>query len=158
MGGACGCRISHRCAGDLQGNQLFIDHWEGWLLSALYYNEQSCGSCDLKLVLDQNHPYHRYFVDELDKVADGLEEFKKNGVVVFVNLFAETTGGWFWWAPKHRKILSICIRGLTSTLCRIGRWTTFFLWTKQSLHNCPWLLRGTWIRWHDWFLPVCGFW
>ena len=54
-------------------------------------------------MLDQNHPYHRYFLDELNKVADGLEELKKNGVVVFVNLFAEATGDWFWWGGKDPK-------------------------------------------------------
>jgi mannan endo-1,4-beta-mannosidase len=55
------------------------------------------GKCDIKSVLNPNHPFHKYFYEELDKVTTGLQELKKNGVVVFLNPFAEANASWFWW-------------------------------------------------------------
>jgi mannan endo-1,4-beta-mannosidase len=90
-------------------NQLCIDYWEKGGFCQLYLimsnpadpgSNNGGGLCDLKLVLQDQHPYNKYFINELDKVADGLEELKTNGVIVFVNMFAEATGKWFWWGAK----------------------------------------------------------
>ena len=90
-------------------NQLCIDYWKKGGFCQLYLimsnpadtgSNNGGGTCEIKLVLDPNHPFHQYFLKELGKVADGLEELKDNGVVVFVNMFAEATGKWFWWGAK----------------------------------------------------------
>ncbi len=90
-------------------NQLCIDYWEKGGLCQLYLimsnpadpdAVNAGGTCDLKSILDSNHPYNKYFFNELDKVAEGLEELKNNGVVVFMNMYAEATGSWFWWGAK----------------------------------------------------------
>ncbi len=99
-----GTRINYK-----KPNQLCIDYWKKGGFCQLYLimsNPADTGSnngggiCNIKLVLDPTHPYHKYFFNELRKVADGLEELKDNGVVVFVNMFAEATGKWFWWGGK----------------------------------------------------------
>ena len=93
-------------------NQLCIDYWKKGGLSQLYFimtnpadpnSNNGGGKCDLKLVLNPDHPYHKHFFNELSQVADGLEELKENGVVLFVNMFAEVTGSWFWWGGKDPK-------------------------------------------------------
>ena len=55
----------------------------------------------MKSVLNPNHSYNRYFYNELDKVATGLKELQKKGVVVFLNMFAEATADWFWWGGNN---------------------------------------------------------
>lgn len=91
-------------------NQLCIDYWKKGGFCQLYLimsNPANPGSingggkCDIKLIFDKDHPYHKSFFEELEKVADGLEELKQNGVVIFVNMFAEATGQWFWWGGKE---------------------------------------------------------
>ncbi len=58
------------------------------------------GHCDIDPVLDPAHPYHKFFFDEMDQIASGLGELQKNGVVVFLNPFAEASGDWFWWGNQ----------------------------------------------------------
>lgn len=87
-------------------NQLFEEYWRQGGFCQLYLimtNPANPGSfngggkCDINLVLDPYHPYHTHFYRELDKVAAGLAELQKKGVVVFLNPFAEATADWFWW-------------------------------------------------------------
>jgi mannan endo-1,4-beta-mannosidase len=58
------------------------------------------GHCNIDQVLDPTHPYHKFFFDEMDQIVAGLEELQKNGVVVFLNPFAEASGDWFWWGGQ----------------------------------------------------------
>ena len=92
-----------------KANQICIDYWNKGGFCQLYLimsnpanpnSNNGGGTCDLKLVLSPDHPYHQHFFNELGKVADGLEELKKSGVVIFVNMFAEATANWFWWGGK----------------------------------------------------------
>jgi mannan endo-1,4-beta-mannosidase len=59
------------------------------------------GKCDIYSVLDPNDEHHRFFFHELDEVATALEELQKQGVVVFLNPFAEASGDWFWWGGQN---------------------------------------------------------
>ena len=93
-----------------QPNQLCIEYWKNGGFSQLYLIMSNPaqpdainggGRCDVGSILDKNHPYNKYYFGELEKVADGLEILKKNGVVIFVNMFAEATGSWFWWGGNE---------------------------------------------------------
>jgi mannan endo-1,4-beta-mannosidase len=97
-------------------NRLFEDYWRHGGLCQLYLimtnpaqpnSFNGGGKCDIKLVLNPNHPYHAYFYRELDKVAAGLLELKKQGVVVFLNPFAEATGDWFWWGGQPTDFIAL---------------------------------------------------
>lgn len=91
-------------------NQLCIEYWKRGGFCQLYLimsnpadtdAPNGGGTCDVKSVLNPDHSYHTHFFNELDQVADGLEELKNNGVVIFINMFAEATGSWFWWGGKE---------------------------------------------------------
>ncbi len=90
-------------------NQLFEEYWKQGGFCQLYLimtnpanpTSSNGGSvCDIKLVLNPGHSYNKYFYNELDKVATGLQELQKKGVVVFLNPFAEATANWFWWGGR----------------------------------------------------------
>ena len=70
------------------------------------------GRCDADLVLNPNHEYHRFFFHELDEVAAGLEELQKQGVVVFLNPFAEANADWFWWGGQSPEKFKALYRNL----------------------------------------------
>lgn len=97
-------------------NRLFEEYWRQGGFCQLYLimtnpaqpnSFNGGGKCDIKLVLDPNHPYHSYFYKELDKVAAGLQELQKNGVVVFLNPFAEATANWFWWGGNPTDFIAL---------------------------------------------------
>ena len=87
-------------------NHLFEEYWSQGGFCQLYLimtnpseptSSNGGGKCDIKSVLNPGHSYNKYFYNELDKVATGLQELQKKGVVVFLNPFAEATANWFWW-------------------------------------------------------------
>lgn len=87
-------------------NQLFETYWNQGGFCQLYLimtnpsqptSFNGGGKCDIKSVLNPNHVNNKYFFNELDKVATGLQELQKKGVVVFLNPFAEANADWFWW-------------------------------------------------------------
>jgi mannan endo-1,4-beta-mannosidase len=87
-------------------NQLFEEYWRQGGFCQLYLimtnpadpgSFNGGGKCDIKSVLNPSDSYNKYFYTELDKVAAGLQELQKKGVVVFLNPFAEATASWFWW-------------------------------------------------------------
>lgn len=65
------------------------------------------GKCDIDSVLDPNHEYHRFYFHELDEVAAGLHELQKQGVIVFLNPFAEASADWFWWGGNPEKFKAL---------------------------------------------------
>lgn len=90
-------------------NEVAIDFWKKGGLVQLYLimsnpampkAHNGGGKCDIDLVLQKDHPYHKHFFAELDKIAAGLEVLQKQHVVVFVNMFAEMTADWFWWGGQ----------------------------------------------------------
>ena len=90
-------------------NQLCIEYWKRGGLIQIYLimrnpaspeASNGGGKCDIDQVLDPTHPHHRYFFQELDEIAAALAVLQKNGVVVFLNPFAEETGDWFWWGGQ----------------------------------------------------------
>jgi len=90
-------------------NSMSLDHWNNGGLIQLYLImtnpanpsvSNGGGQCDIKLVLQQGHPYNRHFFNELDEIAEGLMQLKEKKVVVFLNMFAEMTGNWFWWGNQ----------------------------------------------------------
>jgi len=52
---------------------------------------------DLRRLIDPETPEGAEWKRELGRVADGLEELKKAGVVVLWRPFHEMNGRWFWW-------------------------------------------------------------
>ena len=91
-------------------NQLFEEYWKQGGFCQLYLimtnpaeptSNNGGGKCDINLVLNPTNTYNKYFYNELDKVADGLTELQKKGVVVFLNPFAEATANWFWWGGTN---------------------------------------------------------
>lgn len=97
-------------------NQLFEEFWRQGGFCQLYLimtnpadpgSFNGGGKCAIKSVLDPRHPYHNHFFTELDKVAAGLEELRKKGVVIFLNPFAEATADWFWWGGNPTDYISL---------------------------------------------------
>lgn len=97
-------------------NRLFEAYWRQGGLCQLYLimtnpaqpnSFNGGGKCDIKLVLDPTHPYHRHFFEELDEVAAGLQELQRRGVVVFLNPFAEATADWFWWGGNSADFIAL---------------------------------------------------
>ena len=90
-------------------NKLFEDYWNEGGFCQLYLimtnptgpTLNGGGQCDIKTVLDTNHINHTHFYNELDKVATGLQELQKKGVVIFFNPFAEANANWFWWGGSN---------------------------------------------------------
>lgn len=98
-------------------NKLCIEYWKKGGLIQIYLimrnpaspdSNNGGGKCDISLVLDPKHEYHRFFFNELDEVAAALTVLQDNGVVVFLNPFAEVSADWFWWGgpdPEKCKAL-----------------------------------------------------
>jgi mannan endo-1,4-beta-mannosidase len=114
-------------------NQLCIEYWKKGGLCQMYLIMSNPadpkainagGTCDLKTIMDPDHPHNKYFFDELDIVAEGLEELKEHGVVLFMNMYAEATGSWFWWGGKE-----------PSDFIRLYRLTYDYLVHKKKLDN-----------------------
>jgi len=126
-------------------NQLCIENWKNGGLCQLYLimsnpgnpeAHNGGGTCDIKSILDKNHPYHKYFFNELDKVADGLKELKDNNVVVFINMFAEATGNWFWWGGKEKEDFITLYRTTYDYLVKIrGLDNLLFVYEPSSGHT-----------------------
>jgi len=82
------------------------------------------GKCNIQLVLNRNHAYHRSFFRQLDGVATALEKLQDEGVVVFLNIFPEMSGSWFWWGGQNPELFKELYR------------TTFdYLVKKRRLNN-----------------------
>jgi mannan endo-1,4-beta-mannosidase len=93
-------------------NQAAIAYWrQGGLVtvSAHLYNPAATNAgfgglrdpdVDLNVLLATNTAAHVRWMEELDKIADGLLELKTNGVVVLWRPFHEMNGNWFWWDGK----------------------------------------------------------
>ena len=56
---------------------------------------------DLDTLLQEGHENHRRWMEELDILANGLNELKEAGVVVLWRPFHEMNGNWFWWGGKE---------------------------------------------------------
>jgi mannan endo-1,4-beta-mannosidase len=91
-------------------NQLFEQYWNQGGFCQLYLimtnpaqpaSNNGGGKCDIKSILNPGHSYNTYFYNELDKVATGLQELQKKGVIVFLNPFAGATANWFWWGGTN---------------------------------------------------------
>jgi mannan endo-1,4-beta-mannosidase len=91
-------------------NRAAIAYWrEGGLVTVsthLYdpMNFQGGGlrdqGVDLSILLDESSAMNRRWIQELDRVAEGLQQLKDAGVVVLWRPFHEMNGGWFWWGGK----------------------------------------------------------
>jgi len=55
---------------------------------------------DLDTLLQEGHENHRRWMEELDILANGLNELKEAGVVVLWRPFHEMNGNWFWWGGR----------------------------------------------------------
>ncbi len=93
-------------------NQAVLEYWQqGGLvtLSAHLYNPARTNvpfgglrdkDADLKTLLDPKTEIHARWMQELDQIADGLQQLKDQGVVVLWRPFHEMNGNWFWWDGK----------------------------------------------------------
>ena len=76
------------------------------------------GKCNIQLVLNPNHAYHRSFFRQLDGVATALEKLQDEGVVVFLNIFPEMSGTWFWWGGQNPELFKELYRTTFSYLVK----------------------------------------
>jgi mannan endo-1,4-beta-mannosidase len=93
-------------------NRAVLKYWQqGGLvtLSAHLYNPARTNvpfgglrdkDVDLNTLLATNTEAHARWMRELDRIADGLQQLKDQGVVVLWRPFHEMNGGWFWWGGK----------------------------------------------------------
>jgi mannan endo-1,4-beta-mannosidase len=91
-------------------NKAAIDYWrQGGLVtvSTHLYDPENLGGgglrdrdVDLNALLDENSESHTRWLQELDRVAEGLQQLKDAGVVVLWRPFHEMNGNWFWWNGK----------------------------------------------------------
>ncbi len=91
-------------------NQAAIEYWnQGGLvtISAHLYNPANTNGgglrdrgVELKTLLAPDTDTHKRWMNELDLMADGLQQLKEAGVVVLWRPFHEMNGGWFWWGAK----------------------------------------------------------
>jgi mannan endo-1,4-beta-mannosidase len=109
-------------------NQLCEEFWHKGGLVQIYLimsnpaspdSPNGGGKCDIDSVLDPNHEHHRHFFHELDDVAAGLEELQKQGVVVFLNPFAEASADWFWWGGQRPEKFKALYRATFDYLVKI---------------------------------------
>src|SRR5690349_8829219 len=71
---------------------------------------------------------HRRWLKELDRVAEGLEQLKKAGVVVLWRPFHEMNGDWFWWNGKD-----------PDTFIKLWRQMFDYFTTTKQLDNLLWV-------------------
>ncbi|HWQ92684.1 MAG TPA: glycosyl hydrolase, partial [Clostridia bacterium] len=55
---------------------------------------------DLDELLKEGSDTHQRWMEQLDKIAAGLEQLQEAGVVAIWRPFHEMNGGWFWWGDK----------------------------------------------------------
>lgn len=58
---------------------------------------------DLGQLLKNGTDTHRRWMEQLDKLAAGLEQLQTAGVVAIWRPFHEMNGGWFWWGDKDQE-------------------------------------------------------
>ena len=125
-------------------NQLFEEYWSKGGFCQLYLimtNPSNPGSfngsgrCDIQSVLNPNHSYNRYFYAELDKVAAGLKELQKKGVVVFLNMFAEATAEWFWWGGNPTDFIALYRNAHDYLVTKKGLDNLLFIYEPSSSHT-----------------------
>jgi mannan endo-1,4-beta-mannosidase len=92
-------------------NRVATEYWkQGGLvtISAHLYNPARTNASgglrdkdvDLDTLLNPSSETHVRWLQELDQLADGLQQLKDAGVVVLWRPFHEMNGGWFWWGGK----------------------------------------------------------
>ena len=94
-------------------NPLLIDYWNsgGLVTICLHpFNPQSGKSAwikvnddniDLTDIITPGKPGYDTWMNQLDKIAEGLQELKDEGVVVLFRPFHEMNGNWFWWGSMN---------------------------------------------------------
>jgi mannan endo-1,4-beta-mannosidase len=111
--GMLGVDYAHFAKGGLTWeapNRAAIDYWrDGGLVtvSAHLYNPANPkggglrdSGVNLDELLQPDTETHRRWMQELDQLAEGLQELRAAGVVVLWRPFHEMNGGWFWWGAK----------------------------------------------------------
>lgn len=123
----------------VEPNKVAIDYWRhGSLvtLSTHLYDPENLAESgglrdrdvDLAKLLDENSESHRRWLKELDRVAEGLEQLKKAGVVVLWRPFHEMNGDWFWWNGKDPE-----------TFIKLWRQMFDYFTTTKQLNNLLWV-------------------
>ena len=84
--------------------------------------------CRFSKLLDENSESHRRWLKELDRVAEGLEQLKKAGVVVLWRPFHEMNGDWFWWDGKDPE-----------TFIKLWRHMFDYFTNTKKLNNLLWV-------------------
>lgn len=89
-------------------NAILIDYArQGGLVTLSVHagNPQTGGSawdpkCDLAQVVTDGTPASKRWMEELDRIADGLQELQDAGVVVLFRPFHEMNMNWNWWGNR----------------------------------------------------------
>jgi len=83
---------------------------------------------DINALLDPSSETHVRWLQELDQIADGLQQLKDAGVVVLWRPLHEMNGNWFWWGGKD-----------PATFIKLWRQMFDYLTKTKGLDNLLWV-------------------
>ncbi|MBI4661138.1 MAG: hypothetical protein HY735_20095 [Verrucomicrobia bacterium] len=119
-------------------NKVAIDYWkQGGLVTVMAHlynpaNPKGGGLRDkgvnLEDLLQSGTDTHTRWMQELDLMAEGLQELKAAGVAVLWRPFHEMNGGWFWWGAKE-----------PSQFIRVWRHMFDYFSQTKNLDNLLWV-------------------
>ncbi|WP_269523066.1 glycosyl hydrolase [Coraliomargarita parva] len=79
-------------------------------------------------MLDAGTEVGQRYLQQIDEIADGLEDLQKEGIVVLFRPFHEAQGAWFWWGAPEPELGKAMWRHM------------FDYYTKErGLHNLIWV-------------------
>jgi len=120
-------------------DRVAIEYWkQGGLvtISAHLYNPARTNASgglrdkdvDLNTLLDPASETHVRWLQELDQLAEGLQQLKDAGVVVLWRPFHEMDGNWFWWGGKD-----------PATFIKLWRQMFDYFTKTKHLNNLLWV-------------------
>lgn len=125
-------------------NKVAIEYWnQAGLVSVMAHmynpaNPKGGGLRDKGVNLDDllapGTDTHRRWIQQLDMMAEGLQELKKAGVVVLWRPFHEMNGGWFWWGAKDPAVFIKVWRHMFDYFTRAKR-LDHLLWVYGPNHG-----------------------
>lgn len=91
---------------------------------------------DPSKVLEENSWQHKFFYDDLEKLADYMKPISDAGIPIIWRPLHEASGGWFWWAagsPEvYKQLWKMMYEYLVNT-CGLNN--LIWVWTSDSKGN-----------------------
>ena len=117
-------------------NALLIDHWKhgGLVEVGIHFDNPVNNKWDVNTNVDLVRLVHRgddintNFNIQLDRIAIGLEELQKVGIVVLFRPLMEPNGWWFWYGRKDQ-----------NEYINVWKYVFNYLTKDKNLHNLIWI-------------------